>query len=98
MTIHSQVGPKSNLSTLQTLENTRISLDPSWARAAARKKFYQVQRLNRTKELAESFLQTSQEFRDPLIWLQRHTQTRDPHWREAGATSPYRPFPEKPYF
>jgi hypothetical protein len=35
---------------------------------------------------------------DPLEWLQRHTQTRDSHWREAGALSPYRPFPEKPYF
>src|SRR5208282_2635417 len=35
---------------------------------------------------------------DPLTWLQRHTQTKDPHWREAGAKSPYRPFPDKPYF
>jgi len=36
--------------------------------------------------------------RDPLIWLQHHTQTKDAHWREAGAKSPYRPFPDKPYF
>jgi hypothetical protein len=36
--------------------------------------------------------------RDPLTWLQHHTQTKDPHWREAGAKSPYRPFPDKPYF
>ncbi len=36
--------------------------------------------------------------RDPLIWLQQHTQTKDNHWREAGATSPYRAFPNKPYF
>jgi hypothetical protein len=35
---------------------------------------------------------------DPLTWLQSHTQTKDPHWREAGASSPYRPFPQKPYF
>ena len=35
---------------------------------------------------------------DPLEWLQRHTETRDSHWREARALSPYRPFPEKPYF
>ena len=35
---------------------------------------------------------------DPLIWLQNHTQTRDSHWREAKAKSPYRPFPDKPYF
>ena len=35
---------------------------------------------------------------DPLTWLQRHTRTRDNHWRESGASSPYRPFPDKPYF
>jgi hypothetical protein len=36
--------------------------------------------------------------RDPLVWLQNYTQTRDSHWREAGAPSPYRPFPDKPWF
>jgi len=35
---------------------------------------------------------------DPLHWLQHHTQTKDPHWREVGAASPYRSFPDKPYF
>jgi len=35
---------------------------------------------------------------DPLLWLQKYTRTRDSHWREAGADSPYRPFPDKPYF
>lgn len=35
---------------------------------------------------------------DPLFWLQHHTRTRDSHWRESGASSPYRPFPQKPYF
>jgi hypothetical protein len=35
---------------------------------------------------------------DPLYWLQHHTQTKDPHWREVGAPSPYRAFPDKPYF
>jgi len=35
---------------------------------------------------------------DPLVWLQQHTRTRDSHWRERGARSPYRPFPDKPYF
>ena len=34
---------------------------------------------------------------DPLIWMQRYTQTRDSHWREHGSQSPYRPFPEKSY-
>jgi len=36
--------------------------------------------------------------RDPLNWLQHYTETKDPHWREAGAMSPYRSFPNKPYF
>jgi len=35
---------------------------------------------------------------DPLVWLQHHTRTRDSHWRESGASSPYRSFPEKLYF
>ena len=35
---------------------------------------------------------------EPLFWLQHHTRTRDSHWREAGASSPYRPFPKKSYF
>jgi hypothetical protein len=35
---------------------------------------------------------------DPLTWLRHYTQTRDSHWREASAPSPYRPFPDKPYF
>jgi phage FluMu gp28-like protein len=30
--------------------------------------------------------------------IQHHTSTRDSHWREAGASGPYRPFPDKPYF
>jgi hypothetical protein len=36
--------------------------------------------------------------RDPLNWLQHSTFSKDPHWREAGAKSPYRRFPDKPYF
>ncbi|HEV2987421.1 MAG TPA: hypothetical protein VG759_03195, partial [Candidatus Angelobacter sp.] len=35
---------------------------------------------------------------DPLLWLQNHTQTKDNHWREAGARSCYRAFPDKPHF
>jgi len=30
--------------------------------------------------------------RDPLYWLQRHTKTRDDHWRDKG-TEPYCKFP-----
>jgi phage FluMu gp28-like protein len=35
---------------------------------------------------------------DPLVWLQQYTCTKDSHWKEAGAGTPYRPFPDKPYF
>jgi len=35
---------------------------------------------------------------DPLVWLQRYTKTKDSHWREHGADSPFRPFPDLPYF
>ena len=35
---------------------------------------------------------------DPLLWLQQFTRTKDSHWREAGAATPYRGFPQKPYF
>jgi hypothetical protein len=35
---------------------------------------------------------------DPLVWMQNYTQTKDSHWREAGASGPHRPFPDKPYF
>jgi transposase-like protein len=35
---------------------------------------------------------------DPLTWLQTGTKTKDSHWQEHGAESPYRPFPDWPYF
>jgi len=35
---------------------------------------------------------------DPLVWMQKYTETKDSHWREHGALSPYRPFPDLPYF
>ncbi len=35
---------------------------------------------------------------DPLVWLQQYTCTKDSYWKEAGAGTPYRPFPDKPYF
>ena len=35
---------------------------------------------------------------DPLIWMQRYTETKDSHWQARGAKTPYRPFPDKPYF
>jgi len=40
----------------------------------------------------------TQKLSDPLVWLQRYTRTRDPHWREAGAESAYQPFPQEAYF
>lgn len=33
-----------------------------------------------------------------LIWMQGYSKTKDSHWREAEALSPYRSFPDKPYF
>lgn len=35
---------------------------------------------------------------DALYWAQNHTRTQDKHWKESGAASPFRPFPDKPYF
>src|SRR3954447_19571433 len=40
----------------------------------------------------------SEKTRDLLHWLQHHTQSKDPHWREVGAQSSYRRFPNLPYF
>jgi hypothetical protein len=56
----------------------------------------------RTQTLHESSPDVSdavkRKIHDVLDWLQHHTQTKDPHWREVGARSPYRSFPDKPYF
>ena len=55
--------------------------------------------LHRAKEVSVSDSErAARKVCDPLHWLLHHTQTKDPHWREAGAKSPYRPFPDKPYF
>lgn len=35
---------------------------------------------------------------DPITWMQKYTKTKDSHWREHGADSPYRRLPEWPYF
>ena len=52
----------------------------------------------RQKGLQQTATRIQQMVSDPLIWMQKHTETRDSHWRENGATSPFRPFPEYPYF
>jgi len=49
---------------------------------------------NPTNQNADTLMKVS----DVLRWLQSHTKTHDPHWRDDGAKSPYRPFPDKPYF
>jgi len=36
--------------------------------------------------------------RDCWTWLSQFTETKDNHWVEAGFPTPYRPFPQKPYF
>lgn len=46
----------------------------------------------------EALIAVAEKVRDPLNWLQHHTKTKDSHWREVGAETPYRPFPDKPYF
>lgn len=35
---------------------------------------------------------------DPLVWMQKYTETKDSHWQARHAKTPYRPFPAKPYF
>src|SRR5438067_7984873 len=56
-------------------------------------------RLLSSKELTDKSAELpNRKVQDPLNWLQHHAQTKDPHWREVGARSPYRPFPDKPYF
>jgi len=55
-------------------------------------------KLLRAKPEARDVELVTSKVRDPLTWLQHHTQTKDPHWREARAKSHYRPFPDKPYF
>ena len=35
---------------------------------------------------------------DPIIWMQKYTKTKDSHWRENGADSPYRHLPDWPIF
>jgi transposase-like protein len=47
---------------------------------------------------AEADVEVREMVADPLAWLQKHTQTKDSHWREAGASSCYRSFPDKPHF
>jgi len=53
---------------------------------------------NRKRAAREGCSEIEAAVKDPLIWLQSFTRTVDRHWREAGAPSPYQPFPDKPYF
>jgi hypothetical protein len=54
--------------------------------------------LQQRKSIGKQTNRVQQAVADPLYWLQNFTKTKDPHWREAGADSAYRPFPDKPYF
>jgi len=58
----------------------------------------QDQRLRANKPSPDLSDGVERKLRDPLNWLQQHTQTKDPHWQEVNAGSPYRSFPDKPYF
>ena len=78
------MGPKSR----QTSHNPA----PMDRRLAIRKRYFQVHAAAQDEARIRELLA------DPLLWLQKYTKTKDSHWREAGAPSPYRPFPDKPYF
>lgn len=80
-----QYGPVVELKELQE----RIAADDEEQR---QKKIAEQKAKNREDECIRAMLS------DPLLWLQRHTKTKDSHWREHGADSPYRRFPDKPYF
>src|SRR2546423_933919 len=69
------------------------------ARAEEQRKAYDREEAERLRELAKAkSAKVAQMVADPLLWLQEHTETKDNHWREAGAPSCYRRFPDKPYF
>jgi hypothetical protein len=34
----------------------------------------------------------------PWHWMRNYTKTKNPHWQEEGCSSPFEPFPDKPYF
>jgi transposase-like protein len=51
----------------------------------------------RTLAVEEEQKRVQEMIADPLVWMQRYTETKDSHWREHGADSPFRPFPDYPY-
>lgn len=51
----------------------------------------------RTLAIQEEQKQVQEMIADPLVWMQKYTETKDNHWREHGAESPYRGFPDYPY-
>ena len=71
---------------------TEDNLAPLDHRHALRHRFKQLSASSRQDNQVQHMIA------DPLIWLQNYTKTKDSHWREAGALSPYRPFPNKAYF
>src|SRR5436309_6888961 len=71
---------------------TEDNLAPLDHRHALRHRFKQLSASSRQDDQVQHMIA------DPLIWLQNYTKTKDSHWREAGALSPYRPFPDKAYF
>jgi len=82
-----------NLNSMPTTD-TGLPSNPSPAELRAYARFL----LNRQKSARTVDPEIKTAINDPLAWLQQWTRTRDNHWREAGAVSPYRSFPDKPYF
>ena len=86
--------PYPMLATFPNLRPADFPLGSVESRAAVRS----LIEAKRGREVSNSVHIVHEKLKDPLHWLQNHTKTKDPHWREAGAKSPHRPFPDKPYF
>ncbi|HEY6250996.1 MAG TPA: transposase [Candidatus Angelobacter sp.] len=75
---------------------------PAANRASAKLKAMDQKIMSTEEKLQEAIRakadRTTQMVADPLVWLQKYTETKDSHWRERGAEAPYRPFPDKPFF
>src|SRR5438874_1251533 len=84
--------PEQLVATAQTVRPGQFPLGSMESRAAARAMVFAK---GRGQEFTPQLVKA---IADPLTWLQSYTRTRDSHWRESGASSPYRSFPDKPYF
>lgn len=82
-----------------------LSWPEAYARAVARKRVQEVEeeRARSLQQVSEtSSLEDQKRVREatatPWTWLKGNTRTFNPHWQEEGCSSPFEPFPDKPYF